>query len=62
MIKLDTALTRAKEISDKRMEICRQCEHFKERTTQCTKCGCFMRFKTAMMSASCPAGKWSKET
>lgn len=61
MIKLDTTITRAKELSEKRMEICRQCEHFKERTTQCRKCGCFMRFKTAMSGASCPIGKWSKE-
>jgi hypothetical protein len=61
MVKLETALTRAKEVSDKRMEICRSCEHFRERTTQCKKCGCFMRFKTAMMKASCPIDKWSKE-
>jgi len=61
MVKLETALTRAKEVSDKRMEICRSCEHFRERTTQCKKCGCFMRFKTAIPKSSCLIGKWSKE-
>lgn len=61
MIKLDTAITRAKEMSEKRLAICKECEHYKERTSQCSKCGCFMRFKTAMSSASCPIGKWSKE-
>lgn len=61
MVKLETALTKAKEVSDKRMEICRSCEYFRERTTQCKKCGCFMRFKTAMLKSSCPIGKWSKE-
>lgn len=61
MIKLDTALTKAKEVSETRMNICRSCEHFRPRTTQCKKCGCFMRFKTTFMKSSCPINKWGKE-
>jgi hypothetical protein len=61
MIKLETAITQVKELSEKRLDICRECEHFRPRTTQCKKCGCIMRFKTAMKGASCPIGKWNKE-
>lgn len=49
------------ETAEKRMAICRQCEFFKESTAQCTKCGCFMNYKSKMKSSECPVGKWKKE-
>ena len=45
-------------ISDKRMEVCRQCDKFNEITSQCAECGCFMDYKTLLPYVSCPLGKW----
>ncbi len=45
------------EISLKRYEECNSCEHFTEQA-RCTKCGCFMKTKVNLASASCPVGKW----
>jgi len=28
---------------------------------RCTKCGCFVEFKTLMMETKCPIGKWGPE-
>jgi len=47
-------------ISEERMEICRTCEFYNERTTQCKKCGCFMAAKTLLKDSSCPIGKWNE--
>ena len=46
---------------DKRLEICRACDHFIKLTTQCTKCGCIMKAKATLKTAACPIGKWQKE-
>lgn len=59
---LKTIWTDRKAVSEKRLAICRQCEHFRERGARCEKCGCFMEYKTMMMSAICPVGKWDKES
>jgi hypothetical protein len=48
------------EFSEKRLEICRKCEMYNDRTTQCKKCGCFMAAKTLMADAVCPLGKWGE--
>ena len=48
-------------IFNKRMDICRSCEHLIKLTNQCTKCGCFMNLKTKMPHAVCPIGKWKEE-
>jgi hypothetical protein len=50
-----------KEISEKRLEICKSCPEFIKLTTQCKKCGCVMKFKTTLPLAVCPIGKWHKE-
>jgi len=42
--------------SIRRINICKQCEHFKD--PRCTKCGCFMFVKTKLQSARCPIGLW----
>ena len=44
-----------------RWEICRGCEFLTD-SNRCTKCGCFMKSKTKLVTASSPVGKWSKHT
>jgi hypothetical protein len=41
---------------ESRRAICNGCEHFAN--GRCKKCGCFLKFKTAMRSQHCPIGKW----
>ena len=41
-----------------RLNICKSCEFYRERTNQCKKCGCFMKLKTKLEHARCPVGKW----
>jgi hypothetical protein len=43
-----------------RLDICMSCEHFISLTSQCKKCGCFMKAKTRLPNAECPVGKWGK--
>lgn len=45
-----------KETAQERLAICKACPFYKLRT--CTKCGCFMPFKTKLLGQSCPEGKW----
>lgn len=61
MIKLETTFTKTKEVSEKRLSICQQCEFYTSLTTRCQKCGCIMRFKTLLPTSKCPIEKWSKE-
>ena len=49
------------DIIDKRFSMCQDCEHFISATSQCKECGCFMKVKTKLATASCPVGKWKKE-
>lgn len=42
---------------DRRLKICNTCEHFNP--PRCTLCGCFMNYKTTLMSSNCPINKWS---
>lgn len=56
---VNTAIpTVTEENRNKRFEICKACPEFMELTSQCKKCGCFMKVKTALESAKCPMGKW----
>lgn len=41
-----------------RLQICKECPRLFKPTMQCKECGCFMRIKTRLKSASCPIGKW----
>lgn len=50
------------EVAKARLDICKACEHFKERTGQCKLCNCFMKVKTTLRSASCPIKKWTNES
>lgn len=41
-----------------RFSTCQGCEFLKD-DSRCEKCGCFMKTKTQLASASCPIGKWA---
>lgn len=41
-----------------RYNICKTCEHYREKVDQCRVCGCVMRFKTKFAKSSCPKTKW----
>jgi hypothetical protein len=45
-----------------RFETCRGCEFLKQDSFRCEKCGCFMKTKTQLASASCPIEKWRAVT
>ena len=49
------------DIIDKRWDECQKCEFLLKPTNSCKKCGCFMKVKTKIATASCPIGKWEKE-
>ena len=42
-----------------RMNTCEGCDKFDAASSRCKECGCFMKTKTQLASASCPLGKWS---
>ena len=46
-----------KDIAESRYAICKACPFFLP-TTQCSKCGCFMKAKTKLKDAECPIHKW----
>ena len=49
------------DIIEKRWAECEKCEFLIKPTNNCKKCGCFMKVKTRVATASCPIGKWEKE-
>jgi len=46
------------EKSQKRFSICEECPELIKLTSQCKKCGCFMKMKVKIQNAACPLGKW----
>jgi len=48
------------ETQQARWNICNDCEKLYKPTSTCKLCGCFMKVKTHLVSAKCPANKWSK--
>ena len=44
---------------EKRMEICRACEHYHAEQVRCLKCGCFLEHKSTYSAAACPINKWN---
>ena len=59
--KLKKVMLHDQDIIDRRWAECQNCEHLIKATNQCKKCGCFMKLKTRVATASCPVGKWDKE-
>lgn len=41
-----------------RFSICESCPELIKLTSQCKKCGCFMKAKTTLLHATCPLEKW----
>jgi len=60
-------LNRQNEISEKRMDICKTCEHIstKHQThrfdVHCIHCGCRLQAKTRSLESECPIGLWKAE-
>jgi len=52
--------TQTQQETDRRLEICTGCEHFKD--GRCMVCGCFLKFKAALSTGTCPIGKWETKT
>ena len=50
------------EKSQKRMNICKTCDHFIKTTQMCDVCMCIMPMKVKLAPASCPKNKWLHET
>jgi hypothetical protein len=48
----------SEELASERMSICKACPELIKLTSQCKKCGCFMKAKTTIEAATCPLGKW----
>jgi len=45
-------------VAKDRFDICKACPELIKLTSQCKKCGCFMKIKTTMATATCPIDKW----
>ena len=58
--KLKKLILHDQKIIDERWSHCEGCEHLIKATNTCKKCGCFMKVKTKVATASCPVGKWDK--
>lgn len=48
----------SKEDAERRYSICKSCPELIKVTSQCKKCGCFMKAKVHLEKATCPLGKW----
>ena len=56
---LDSTVERVtEEDAEKRFKICKACPELVKLTSQCKKCGCFMKSKTTLEAARCPLSKW----
>lgn len=46
----------SQEEQNKRLEICKTCEYFKN--NRCDLCGCYMNLKSKLETSHCPINKW----
>lgn len=44
--------------ANRRFDMCKQCDLFIESKQMCSKCGCFMKYKTMLLTEKCPIDKW----
>lgn len=49
-------------MAERRLEICRECDHWHGAVARCKLCGCFMHGKARFPRSKCPAGKWGPES
>jgi hypothetical protein len=48
------------DIAHERLETCLACPEFEAETSKCRKCGCGMKLKTNLSTATCPLQKWAR--
>jgi hypothetical protein len=46
------------DIVNERLSICESCDQYDSVHKRCKRCGCFMKLKTKIPSATCPLGLW----
>jgi hypothetical protein len=46
------------EVGFERISTCQSCDRLDKETFRCRECGCFMKSKSQLASASCPLNKW----
>jgi hypothetical protein len=46
------------ELKEQRINICNDCSYLDKENFKCTHCGCWLKYKTAWATSSCPIGKW----
>lgn len=51
--------TVSEEVQVSRLQCCQQCPYRIIHT--CSKCGCYIQFRTALKGKCCPIGLWTKE-
>lgn len=44
-------------VQEERLKLCQSCEFILPQS-RCSKCGCYMKFKTTLAAMKCPVGKW----
>jgi hypothetical protein len=47
-----------KSIQEKRLDFCKECKFFKDKTNQCSICNCVMPLKVKLKDSWCPVGYW----
>ena len=53
----------SEEIRKERLDICKSCIHFIERSSRCSECGCYMPIKSGLNADPkqlCPKKKWDR--
>lgn len=48
----------SEEYASKRLRVCNACPHLFKLTSQCKKCGCFVKEKVKYAKERCPDGRW----
>lgn len=48
------------EVGLERLLICEACPLYNLQTNRCSECGCFMKVKTQIATATCPKNKWGR--
>lgn len=49
---------RTQEQIDDIYDICKTCDYFREASTRCNLCGCFLKKKIPWRTTRCPDNKW----
>jgi hypothetical protein len=49
-----------REVASKRMDICKNCEYFRDKSQICDHCGCYLPLKTTFANVKCPIDKWEE--